>query len=140
MHLPKFPAAAVVLAALCGFALDPARGQTEKRLSAREIFYAAQAEPPAVKRASPPQAAPARKKAVESANTKPPAQPPARVASPARLPEGGELVPASYTSTESNPLGVRYTILKREGADSVEVAPDAVFRSGDRIRLRVEVN
>ncbi len=55
-------------------------------------------------------------------------------------PEGGELVPASYTSGESNPLGVRYTILKREGADSVEVAPDAVFRSGDRIRLRVEVN
>jgi hypothetical protein len=38
------------------------------------------------------------------------------------------------------PLGVRYSILRREGAESVEVGSDEVFRSGDRIRLRVEVN
>ena len=38
------------------------------------------------------------------------------------------------------PLGLRYSILKREGAESTEVTPGAVFRSGDRIRLRVEAN
>ena len=34
---------------------------------------------------------------------------------------------------------MRYSILRREGSESVEVSPDAVFRSGDRIRLLVEV-
>ena len=150
MHAPMFPAAAIVIAASYALAVEPALSQTEKRLSAREIFYAAQAEPPAVKKAAPQRAAPARKKAVESARAKLPAQAPATaqvpepapapVASPVQLAEGAEVVPAAYTATESTPLGIRYTILRREGADSVEVAPDAVFRSGDRIRLRLEVN
>jgi hypothetical protein len=39
------------------------------------------------------------------------------------------------------PLGLRYSVLKREGSGKfVEVDPDSTFRSGDRIRLNVDTN
>jgi len=38
------------------------------------------------------------------------------------------------------PLGLRYSILKQIGGESVEVDPESVFRSGDRIRLNVQSN
>lgn len=50
------------------------------------------------------------------------------------------MVPASYSAASTYPLGIRYSILRREADQSVEVSPDAVFHSGDRIRLRVEAN
>jgi len=40
----------------------------------------------------------------------------------------------------SVPLGLRYSILKQMGSSSVEVDPESVFRSGDRIRLSVQAN
>jgi hypothetical protein len=138
MHLPRITAAAMALAALGAFAPEPARSQTQKRLSAREIFYAAQAEPPPAKKAAPPQqqaAKPKKKAVVETASTKGAAPPAAHTVAPTV-----GVVPVSYTTGESAPLGLRYSILKREGADSVEAAADSVFRSGDRIRLRVEVS
>jgi hypothetical protein len=42
--------------------------------------------------------------------------------------------------SDSGPLGLRYTILQQSGGQSVEVAPDKVFHSGDHIRFRVEAN
>jgi hypothetical protein len=119
----------------------PARSQTQPRLSAREIFYSAPAEaPPAKKAAAKPVAPPKKKAEVEVSRTKPvtPAPPPA--GSPARTPSGAQVTPASFGNEPVYPLGLRYSILKREGAGSTEVAAGAVFRSGDRIRLRVEAN
>jgi len=40
----------------------------------------------------------------------------------------------------SSPLGLRYSIVKQVGTESVEVDPESVFRSGDRIRLNVQAN
>ena len=41
----------------------------------------------------------------------------------------------------SNPqLGVRYALLKLQGAQSVEVPPNTVFRSGERVQLKIDVN
>ncbi len=110
------------------------QGQSERRLSAREIFYSAPSEAQAVKKAAPPaQAIKPKKEAAQTAKKQPPAP-------PARSMEGGGLVPAAYAPPATYPLGVRYSILRREGAESIEAGPDEVFRSGDRIRLRVEAN
>jgi hypothetical protein len=40
----------------------------------------------------------------------------------------------------ASPLGLRYSIVKQIGGESVEVDPESVFRSGDRIRLNVQAN
>ena len=37
-------------------------------------------------------------------------------------------------------LGLRYSILKQVNGESVEVDPESIFRSGDRIRLNVQAN
>ena len=78
-----------------------------------------------------------KKTEVESVQTKT-ATPPAR--NQANPPSGGQVIPASYTNEPAYPLGLRYSILKREGGESAEVGPGTVFHSGDRIRLRVEAN
>jgi hypothetical protein len=137
MHLPRCLA---ILAAVPLLSAGPAWRQADKRLSAREIFYSAPAEPQAVKKAGPPQAAKPKKAAVETAKAKPPAPPPPSSPAPPRSPGSVELVPAVYTPPASYPLGVRYSVLRRDGGESIEVGSDEVFRSGDRIRLRVEVN
>jgi len=47
----------------------------------------------------------------------------------------------THTLTASVPLGLRYAVLKRdEGGQYSEVDPDTSFRSGDRIRLKVDAN
>lgn len=47
----------------------------------------------------------------------------------------------SHTLTASVPLGLRYAVLKRDaGGQYNEVDPDTSFRSGDRIRLKVDAN
>jgi len=38
------------------------------------------------------------------------------------------------------PLALKYSILQKKGEQFVEVDPDTEFRSGDRIRVRVEAN
>ena len=38
------------------------------------------------------------------------------------------------------PLGLKYTILKRQGDEMVEVPPDTVFHAGDSIQLNVQTN
>jgi hypothetical protein len=44
-------------------------------------------------------------------------------------------------SKSPSPLGLRYSILKQiSGGESMEVDPDSLFQSGDKIRLNVEVN
>lgn len=38
------------------------------------------------------------------------------------------------------PLGLRYAILREDGVNGIEVAPTTRFKSGDRIRLKVQTN
>lgn len=116
--------------------------QSPKGLTARELFFstpaptAAKPETPKPKPAKPQQ---------QAAKAKP--------ARPAQPHSSGEAVPVTLASnngdaqflnvaaTSNIPLGLRYSILKYAGDDDfVEVDPDLVFRSGDRIRLRVQVN
>jgi hypothetical protein len=50
---------------------------------------------------------------------------------------GAQIIRTSYTG---KPLGLRYSILRNNGDEYREVAPDTIFHSGDRIRVAVEVN
>jgi hypothetical protein len=49
-----------------------------------------------------------------------------------------QVLPATYGNRK--PLGLRYAFLRSADNDFREVAPDTVFRSGDRIRVAVESN
>jgi hypothetical protein len=105
----------------------------EKKLTAREIFYAAATSPEplpakttqAAKPKPRPPTAPKRRQSAES-----PGLPPSS--------ENLKIVQAGYTA--ARPLGLRYSILKTGGGQAVEVDPDTVFHAGDRIRLSIEVN
>lgn len=128
--------------------------QTPKGLTARELFYAPPpsaaksqpAKPQTSKPAPPPKTAAAKKSAPSR-----PSPAPARDQEPApvtlasdtsapALSGDAHLVNASNVSS-GVPLGLRYSILKYAGDDDfLEVDPDLVFRSGDKIRLRIQVN
>jgi hypothetical protein len=116
------------------FTVAPGWAQTDRRLSAREIFYTAPPEEPA-KKPAPPQAKKAKPKApVETVKSEnPPVKSGAATGS-------AEIVKVSYSAGEDIPLGLRYSILKREGSGFVEADVETKFHSGDRIKLRVEVN
>jgi Domain of unknown function (DUF4384) len=122
-------------------------GQVEKKLSAREIFYS----PPVPQ--SPPGAPSATgKTAVVHANRTQEKKPITTTeivsgsspSSSGAVPQGNnaetQTIPVSYSSEDAVPLGLRYSLLKREGSESVEVDPGSIFRSGDKIRLRIDVN
>jgi hypothetical protein len=112
--------------------------QAEKRLSAREIFYSAPSEAAPAKK--PAVATPQKKAPQETAKAKPATPAPSPTFSPTAVSPGARVVPVAYAPADTTPLGIRYSILKRNGADWAETSSDSVFRSGDRIRLRVEVN
>ena len=116
-------------------------GQTAKKLSAREIFYSPPVEPAAVKHTAVAQAKkPKEQKPVETAAARAVAAKPASGANKPATSADSQMIPVAYTTEDSVALGLRYSILKREGPETVEVDPTAVFHSGDRIRLRVDVN
>jgi hypothetical protein len=114
------------------------------QLSARDLFYAP--TPLAAKKtAGPPAKQAVSKKTVPAGETRPPAavEPPAapppveRDALPPVSSGGAQIVRTAYTA---KPLGLRYSILRSNGGEYREVAPDTVFHSGDRIRVAIEVN
>lgn len=126
--------------------------QPSSKLTARELFYTpvAPAKAPAAKKAAPKQQA-ATKKSPPSrpTQTKPVTKedverevPQVQLASQQdHEMEPGDVRFMTVGATSPVPLGLRYSILKYGGDDeAVEVDPDMVFRSGDRIRLRVQVN
>jgi hypothetical protein len=116
--------------------------QSKPGLHARELFYAA---PPQVIAETTPAAAPATAPAPTSP-AKPAekktaqAQPaPKKKAAPAPTP--APQVAAAPAAPAAVPLGLRYSVLKRDAAgDFVEVDPASNFHSGDRIRVQVEAN
>jgi hypothetical protein len=86
-------------------------------LKARELFYS-----------PPPDATPP-----PAVNKSLPARRPQTRPTPGGVPHA--------TPVANVPLGLRYSVLKRDGAGKfVEVDSDATFRSGDRIRLNVDTN
>jgi len=138
------------LVALCGAAL--AQEPAKPRLTARELFYNAQAgavpaqQPAAAKpvaQAKPPAQA---KPKTQVAKAKPapaaagaPATTMAASEAPA-LPGGARIVQASTAAAA--PLGLKYSILKSagDGSDMAEAPVSTVFHSGDHIRFNVETN
>ncbi len=150
-------------AATCFCLAAPALAQTERKLSAREIFYGAPAAaaqpakpPAAAKPAAPPQAAKTqprkgpeaakkaaaqapkdlpKKEAPQQAVSAPPARPPAAV-------QDAKLIPAALTTSQKNtyPLGVRYAVLQWQEGRLTPAPPDKSYRAGDRIKLQIEVN
>ena len=154
---------AVAAAVLMGMPTPQCRAQESAtaKMSAREIFYSA------LKKPAKTTTTPSRPVRVEvekpdvpeppvlhSATVNKPEKPPLTpikekeepVVSPTQPPvtpaeEQPQFIPAMATTESTTPLGLRYSVLKRVGpSDLVEVDSSIVFRAGDRIRLRVEVN
>jgi len=100
-------------------------------LTPRQLFYK---EDPEAKPAPKPAAKPAPKKSAPKASAKPATS---EVATP--TPQIPQVQSATYTP--ERPLGLRYALVKLDsnGAET-EVSPTAPFRSGDKIRLKVEGN
>jgi hypothetical protein len=86
----------------------------------------------AAKPAPPPKASPTPQVAVV------PRAPSVRSPSNADAASGtsANIIRASYSS---EPLGLRYTLAKKVAGELVDIAPDAVFHSGDHIQVGVEV-
>jgi hypothetical protein len=98
--------------------------QSQPALKARELFYT---PPPD---AAKPAAAPATKTAPKAPEVK-------AATKKTTVTKSGD----THTLTASVPLGLRYAVLKRDAAGQYhEIDPDTSFRSGDRIRLKVDAN
>lgn len=115
-----------------------------ERLTARELFFvpAAKQQIASAKPARPNQPKPSTSakavpvevaKSIEKKRVAPPAD-------MARNRTEGQLVQAGYLPVDLNPLGMRYTLIKRVGSSAQEVPVDTAFRSGDRIQVAVETN
>jgi hypothetical protein len=109
--------------------------QDSRKLTARELFYSPVDTPPA---APHKPAKPAAKPKPPSHKTTPDTdQTAAAQASSASVP----VIQAAYRPLgPHSALGLRYTILKRNGEEQAEADADATFHAGDRIRLAVEAN
>ena len=122
-------------------ALPTAWAQSPKGLTARELFYTA----PAVAKPAAAKPPPAKVTPAQPAPAKPVAQTtvpkPARPSGPApEVISGIPLINAGNTQ-HAAALGLRYSLLKYVGDnDYVEVDPELTFRSGEKIRLRVQAN
>jgi hypothetical protein len=126
--------------------------QNEKKLTARELFYSpvteAKPAPAAAKPASPKPAQIAKKQ-----QTQPPKTAPDRTEPVYQAKQRSETTRTDTPSTNvvqkvSNgsdvtgpPLALRYSLLKQNSdGEYVEVDPETVFRSGDRLKVSVEAN
>jgi hypothetical protein len=144
-----FICAGLLSGAMCAAAQDA----PDTKLKARELFYnTASAQAPAPTPAKPAAQTKSRSKAVAKTAPAPvatPAQsaPPVETAgAPAPVTSGGaKIVPATaFVDPPPAPpapaLGLKYTILKLVSKEPLEIAPDTVFRAGDRVQFSVEPN
>jgi Domain of unknown function (DUF4384) len=95
--------------------------QEKPSLNARELFYSEPQPPPPAK---------------------PPANPGKNPGKGKRQPPKPQAQPGAHTvAAAAVPLGLRYALLRRDEAGRFqEVPPDTTFHSGDRIRIKVDVN
>ena len=124
-----------------------AQSASRKELTPRELFYAAAQVPPKTNAPRPPvktamRTPKAAAKPVEIARADPQPTAPRPTQSETSAPVIKTAIQtAPMPSSGEPPLGIRYTILKINSDNStLETAPDAVFHSGDRIRISVEAN
>jgi hypothetical protein len=146
---------AIALASLCSLsALYAAPPDEKPKLTARQLFFtddkpAAPARPATTK---PAAAKPAKPAATETSSARPAKPKPVKPVDP---PSGYTSTPVSASSTpdgqasvtnaslgaERIPLAIRYSVIKvMPDGEEFEVSPALVFRSGDRVRLRLEAN
>lgn len=126
-------------------ALSVSLGAAQERLSARELFYS----PVAAAASKPPSATRAKPTASAGKSTRPSRQnaevrrePDRRVSDPPQRAESrpveGKIVPVSHSS---KPLALRYSVMKlSDDGRYQEVDAASTFRSGDRIRIALQVN
>jgi len=106
--------------------------QNEPKLTARELFYTPIPEAKTAANNTKPVPSKQAKVSEKAAKTKDPAQ-----GSSGSSP----YVPVSDGAAVGPPLALRYSLLKQNSdGEYVEVAPDAVFHSGDRIKVSIESN
>ena len=124
---------------LLALAATAAWGQEAASLRARELFYTPPPDASAVKSPAaapvapaPAPAAPAPKTIAKKARAKSPAPTQASSSAPTE---------AVVDKPATGPLGMRYSVLKRNAAGQYEeVDVDSTFHSGDRIRLEAQAN
>jgi hypothetical protein len=137
---------------LVGGMLTIAAVAAAQELTPRQLFYQddapakpATAPPKAAPKSAPKKAAPARtppSRTAPKAEAKPEAAAPAqevRSAPAAGIETPVRVTPASYETVE-RPLGLRYALVQVANGAEREVSPDATFRAGDQVRVKVEVN
>jgi len=107
-------------------------GAKDLFLNPRQMAYGTQDETPAPAKPKP------------KASVKPRSRPkPAETAAAESTHPGSaadasaQIVPASYSGVA---LGLRYTLLKKDGSQTINVSSDTEFHSGDHIQVGVEVN
>jgi hypothetical protein len=119
---------------LLALAATAAWGQGTASLRARELFYTPPPDASVVKPLVTPPPVPAPAPKVVAKKT--PAKSPAPSQPPSSAP-----TQAVVDKPASGPLGMRYSVLKRNTAGEYqEVDADTVFHSGDRIRLEAQAN
>ena len=114
----------------------------QERAGARDMFFggleaaapATARKPPTPAAARPSAAAKAPVQRVVVAKAPPPPPPPPATSGNS----GNSRVPVINAAL--SPLGLRYSILKVNGAESTEVPPSTQFKSGDRIQLKIQTN
>jgi Domain of unknown function (DUF4384) len=126
-----------------GIMVAIAWGQSDNELTPRQIFdyglkSSAPVKPSATPKAAPgPKAKPVDPPAVKKSVEKVPVPVAGTVERPpVKTPDA----PVRVERVDYSPLALRYSILQRKGNNFEEVDADTEFRSGDRIRVRVEPN
>lgn len=115
--------------------------QQAPALNARELFYTPPTAGTAVKNDTPQsQAASAADKGAQKSAEKKVASKRASVPVTASRKQTDKSSPEKPAVVANGPLGLRYSVLKRNGAPFQEVDPDSTFHSGDRIRLVAQAN
>ena len=112
--------------------------QTGAPVNARDMFYSA-ADMLGTKKAAPQSRTTRPTKPPQSKATQP-TEPAPELAGQRPVPQDPEAHFQTVSLQSTLPLGLRYSILKRTDAGLIEVKPDSVFHSGDRIRISVMGN
>ena len=122
---------------VCAALAASGQQSSQSPLTARELFYNAVQSQPSAKPANRPKRPPvgATQSAASSPATTASSAPAAQSNS---LPEGGHVAPVAARSEA--PLGLKYTILRRESGRMIEIPADSVFHSGDAIQVVVQTN
>ena len=121
--------------------------QSNKPLTAREIFYAPAPNPAEAKPAAKSTIQRAAKAPARRTQAAPKAAAPVETAAQPKAAETQErsspptVTPVTLAAYTRKPLGIRLSILKvAPSGQAIEVPPDTTFDPGDRVRLNIQVS